>query len=54
MGLWIKNADGTIERAAGGGGGTFDGDHVLTGDPDNPPADLAAGQLLWDGVASGR
>ena len=53
MGLWIKNADGTIERAAGGGGGTFDGDHVLTGDPDSPPADLAAGQLLWDGVEGG-
>ena len=53
MGLWIKNADGTIERAAGGGGGTFDGDHVLTGDPLDPPADLAAGQLLWDGVEGG-
>ena len=52
MGLWIKNADGTIERTAGGGG-TFDGDHVLTGDPLDPPADLAAGQLLWDGVEGG-
>ena len=54
MGLWIKNADGTIEKAAGGGGGgTFDGDHVLTGDPLNPPAGLGAGQLLWDGVEGG-
>ena len=54
MGLWIKNADGTIEKAAGGGGGgTFDGDHVLTGDPLNPPAELGAGQLLWDGVEGG-
>lgn len=32
------------------GGGTFDDEHVLTGDPENPPADLAEGQLLWDGV----
>ena len=53
MGLWIKNADGTIERAAGGGGGSFEGEHVLTGDVDNPPEDLAVGQLMWDGVEGG-
>ena len=29
------------------------GEHVLTGDPENPPADLDAGQLLWDGVEGG-
>lgn len=28
---------------------TFAGEHVLTGDPLNPPTDLALGQLLWDG-----
>ena len=33
-----------------GSGGDFDGDHVLTGDPSNPPEDWAAGQLLYDGV----
>ena len=26
------------------------GEHVLTGDPQNPPEELAVGQLLWDGV----
>jgi len=30
-----------------------DGEHVLTGDPENPPAGLDAGQLLWDGVEGG-
>lgn len=30
-----------------------DGEHVLTGDPENPPAELDAGQLLWDGVEGG-
>ena len=30
-----------------------DGEHVLTGDPGNPPAGLDAGQLLWDGVEGG-
>ena len=29
------------------------GEHVLTGDPENPPAELDAGQLLWDGVEGG-
>ena len=56
MGLWIKNDDGSIEKVAGsggGGGGTFDGDHVLTGDVDNPPEELAVGQLMWDGVEGG-
>ena len=28
MGLWIKNADGTIEKAAGGGGGGGPHDHA--------------------------
>jgi hypothetical protein len=52
MGLWIKNDDGSIEKVAGsgGGGGSFDGEHVLTGDVDNPPEELAVGQLMWDGV----
>ena len=55
MGLWIKNDDGSIEKVAGsgGGGGSFDGEHVLTGDVDNPPEDLAVGQLMWDGVEGG-
>ena len=25
-------------------------DHVIQGDPENPPVDLEAGQLLWDGL----
>jgi hypothetical protein len=33
----------------GGSGGNFDGNHVLTGDPANPPAELLVNQLLWDG-----
>ena len=55
MGLWIKNDDGSIEKVAGsgGGGGSFEGEHVLTGDVDNPPEDLAVGQLMWDGVEGG-
>ena len=46
--VWIEGYGG-----GDGGTGTFDGDHVLTGDPLDPPADLAAGQLLWDGVEGG-
>ena len=26
-----------------------DGEHVLVGDPNNPPAELEHGQLMWDG-----
>jgi hypothetical protein len=29
-----------------GTGGDFDGEHVLTGDPDSPPEGWAAGQML--------
>jgi len=49
MGLWIKNADGTIEKAAGGGGG---------GGPHNHAEYLPleggtlSGDLVVDGVAS--
>ena len=53
MGLWIKNADGSIEKVAGsGGGGTFEGEHVITGDPTDPAMfdEVAVGQLLYDGV----
>lgn len=50
MGLWLKQGDELVPVASGGGGGSFDGDHVLTGDPLNPPAELQVGQLLWDGV----
>ena len=35
---------------SGGGGGSFDGEHVLTGDPGSPPEGWAAGQLLYDGL----
>ena len=31
-------------------GSDFDGEHVLTGDPGNPPEGWVAGQLLYDGV----
>ena len=51
MGLWLKQGDDIIpvSGGVGGGGGTFDGEHVLTGDPDDPPTDWEEGQLLWDG-----
>ena len=49
MGLWLKNEDGFVP-VSGGGGGSFDGEHVLTGDPDSPPEGWAAGQLLYDGL----
>ena len=49
MGLWLKQGDDIIPVSGGGGGGTFDGEHVLTGDPDDPPAGWEEGQLLWDG-----
>jgi hypothetical protein len=50
VGLWLKNEDGFVPVSGGGGGGSFDGEHVLTGDPDSPPEGWAAGQLLYDGV----
>ena len=50
MALWLKQEDGTLVEVSGGGGGSFDGEHVLTGDPDSPPEGWAAGQLLYDGV----
>jgi len=28
-----------------------DGEHVLVGDPTNPPPELEHGQLMWDGDA---
>jgi len=49
MGLWLKQGDDIIPVSGGVGGGTFEGEHVLTGDPDDPPADWEEGQLLWDG-----
>ena len=48
MGLWLKNEDGFVPVS--GGGGSFDGEHVLTGDPDSPPEGWAVGQLLYDGL----
>jgi len=51
MALWLKQEDGTlVEVSGGGGGGSFDGEHVLTGDPDSPPEGWAVGQLLYDGL----
>jgi len=41
-----------LETSRGGGGVGFDGEHVLTGDPEYPPEELAVGQLLYDGVES--
>jgi hypothetical protein len=50
MALWLKQEDGTLVEVSGGGGGSFDGEHVLTGDPDSPPEGWAVGQLLYDGL----
>jgi len=50
VGLWLKNEDGFVPVSGGGGGGSFDGEHVLTGDPDSPPEGWAVGQLLYDGL----
>ena len=36
MALWLKQDDGTLVEVSGGGGGTFDGEHVPTGDPSDP------------------
>jgi hypothetical protein len=55
MALWMKKEDGTlVDVSGGGGGGTFDGEHVPTGDPTDPATlDIVdEGQLLWDGVES--
>jgi len=51
MGLWLKQGDDLVP-VGGGGGGSFEGDHVLTGDPLDPPAELQVGQLLYDGDPS--
>jgi hypothetical protein len=53
MALWLKQEDGTLVEVSGGGGGSFDGEHVLTGDPDSPPEGWAVGQLLYDGLEDG-
>ena len=53
MALWMKKEDGTlVDVSGGGGGGTFDGEHVLTGDPNDPAMfdAVEVGQLLYDGV----
>ena len=54
MALWMKKEDGTLVEVSGGGGGTFDGEHVPTGDPTDPATlDIVdEGQLLFDGVES--
>ena len=39
-----------LETSRGSSGGVFDGEHVLSGDPNYPPEELAVGQLLYDGV----
>jgi len=39
-----------LDTSRGGLSGGFDGEHVLTGDPEYPPEELAVGQLLYDGV----
>ena len=54
MALWMKKEDGTLVDVSGGGGGTFDGEHVPTGDPTDPATlDIVdEGQLLFDGVES--
>jgi len=51
MGLWLKQGDDLVP-VGGGGGGSFDGEHVLTGDPLDPPEELQVGQLLYDGDPS--
>jgi len=55
MALWMKKEDGTLVEVSGGGGGTFDGEHVPTGDPTDPATlDIVdEGQLLFDGVEGG-
>jgi hypothetical protein len=54
MALWLKQEDGTLVEVSGGGGGSFDGEHVPTGDPTDPAMfeALDVGQLLYDGVES--
>jgi hypothetical protein len=39
-----------LDTSRGGSSGVYDGEHVLTGDPDFPPEEMAVGQLLYDGV----
>ena len=43
---YARQDEGWVEVEGSG----FDGDHVLTGDPGNPPEGWVAGQLLYDGV----
>ena len=43
MALWLKQANGTLVPVGG-----VEGEHVLTGDPLNPPVEWEVGQLLWD------
>jgi hypothetical protein len=50
MGLWLKQADGLV--SVSNGGGAYDGEHVLSGNPLDPPAALQVGQLLYDGNPS--
>ena len=42
---WISSPGGGLD-----GGHDDDEEHVLIGDPYNPPSDLEVGQLLWDGI----
>ena len=39
-----------LDTSRGGSSGVYDGEHVLIGDPDFPPEEMAVGQLLYDGV----
>ena len=50
---YLNTLSGEVAELDSGDSGSFDGEHVLTGDPENPPAGLDAGQLLWDGVEGG-
>ena len=47
--------DGIEDDGSGGGGGSFEGEHVPTGDPSDPATlDMVdEGQLLYDGVEGG-
>ena len=54
MALWMKKEDGTLVEVSGGGGSS-EGEHVITGDPTDPAMfnEVAVGQLLYDGVEGG-
>lgn len=52
VGQWypaVLLVEDITEGVEGSGGSSFDGNHVLTGDPNNPPLALLDNQLLWDG-----